>query len=295
MRVLVTGGSGRLGRSVVRAMADAGHEPVCVDLVRAPDQPVGVETFTADLTDTGECYATLGRYRPDAVVHLAAIPVPFVATDPDTFRTNTQLAFNVCQAATDLGVRTVLTASSPTVLGYGNPAGWQPDRLPLDEDTPVRPWNSYALSKVVAEEITRSFARRWPERAAFHCFRPCFVVSPEEWEGAPTQTGHRIHDRLDRPELGAVSLFNYVDARDAGEFTAVLLERAHDLPPGQTFFVGARDALARQPLADLLPAHTSVPEEVAAPLTGDTPAFRVAKAARLLGWTAARSWRTELR
>ncbi|AOS64920.1 NAD-dependent epimerase/dehydratase family protein [Actinoalloteichus hymeniacidonis] len=295
MRVLVTGGSGRLGRSVLTAVAEAGHEPVCVDLVRPPAGQVPYESFAVDLLDTGECFSTVARYRPDAIVHLAAVPVPFLRTDVATFRTNTQMVFNVCQAAADLGVGTVLAASSPTLMGYGNPAGWQPDYLPLDEEHPTKPWNAYALSKVVAEETIQAFARRWPDRIACHAFRPCFVVSPEEWSGAPTQTGDTIEQRLDRPELASVSLFNYLDARDAGDFVAALLAKARDIPPGQVFFAGAQDALAREPLARLLPEHAGVSAESASGLTGTAPAFSSAKAERLLGWRAKRSWRTELR
>ncbi|ASO21957.1 nucleoside-diphosphate-sugar epimerase [Actinoalloteichus hoggarensis] len=295
MRVLVTGGSGRLGRSVLAALAEAGHEPVCVDLVRPSFEQVPYESFAVDLLDTGECYSVIGRYRPDAVVHLAAVPVPFLRTDVATFRTNTQMVFNVCQAATELGVGTVLAASSPTVIGYGNPAGWQADYLPLDEAHPTRPWHAYGLSKVVAEETIQAFARRWPDRIACHAFRPCFVVSPEEWDGAPTQTGDTILDRLNRPELAAVSLFNYLDARDAGDFVAALLAKAHDIPPGEVFFVSAPDAMAREPLSELLVAHAGVSAEQAAGLTGSSPAFDSTKAERLLGWRAKRSWRTELR
>ncbi|MCQ0014291.1 hypothetical protein [Actinomadura madurae] len=54
------------------------------------------------------------------------------------------------------------------------------------------------------------------------------------------------------------------------------------------------DALAREPLAELLPRFVPQARELAASLTGTAPAFSSAKAGRLLGWTAKRSWRTEL-
>src|SRR5689334_18435441 len=96
-RTLVTGSAGRLGRSVVTTLAQAGHEVIGVDLV--PGTPgEAAATQPADLTDLGEAYGVMAHFRPDAVVHLAAIATPFSRTDGTTFRTNTQLAFNVCEA-----------------------------------------------------------------------------------------------------------------------------------------------------------------------------------------------------
>ena len=59
-------------------------------------------------------------------------------------------------------------------------------------------------------------------------------------------------------------------------------------------FVGADDALARAPLADLIPRFFPGTEDVAAGLTGTAPAFSTAKARRLLGWGPQHTWRTEL-
>lgn len=292
-RVLVTGSAGRLGRSVVVSLAQAGHEVIGVDT--APGSPgEAAAVLPADLTDLGETHSVIARYRPDAVVHLAAIAVPFSRSEATTFRVNTRLAFNVCAASTALGVGKLVVASSPTVIGYGAPGGWTPAYLPLDEDHPTEPWNAYNLSKLVAEQTMRSFARSC-QTTRMAAFRPCFVVAPEEWEGAPTQSGHTIAERLDRPEIGGVSLFNYLDARDAGDFVDTLLARLPLLETnGEVFFAGAADALARQPLAELLPAAMPGTEGFAARLTGTAPAFSSAKAERLLGWTAKRSWRTEL-
>jgi nucleoside-diphosphate-sugar epimerase len=293
-RTLVTGSAGRLGRSLVTTLAQAGHEVIGVD-VTAGTPGEAAATLPADLTDLGEAHDVLARFRPDVVVHLAAIATPFSRTDGLTFRTNTQLAFNVCQAASNLGVGRVVVASSPTVIGYGAPSGWTPSYLPIDEEHPTQPWNSYSLSKLVAEQTMKSFAR--DSETKFAAVRPCFVVAPEEWAGAPTQSGHTIADRLDRPELAGVSLFNYIDARDASDMVAVLIERLPGLPSGEVFFAGAADALARRPLAELLPAvmpATEAIEVVASPLTGTSPAFTSAKAERMLGWIAKRSWRTEL-
>lgn len=296
-RIFVTGGAGRLGRSVVAGLAQAGHEVVSVDRDAVPAGllPAGVVQETADLLAPGEALRLLRNARPDAVIHLAAIAVPFSAPEDVIFATNTRLAFAVISAATELGVGKIVTASSPTVLGYGCPAGWLPPSFPLDERTPPKPWNAYALSKLIAEQTMQMFATAQGEKIRYAAFRPCFVISPEEWDGAPTQQGHTLAERLADPALSAPALFNYVDARDVADFLDLLLQKMADIPNGETFFVGAADALATAPLAELMPKFLPGSEALSAGLTGTNPAFSIAKARELLGWQPKRSWRTELK
>jgi UDP-glucose 4-epimerase len=295
-RIFVTGGSGRLGRSVVAGLAGAGHEVISVDrdAVPAGQLPPGVVQETADLLSPGEALRLLRETAPDAVIHLAAIAVPFSAPEDVIFSTNTRLAYRVISAATELGVGKIITASSPTVLGYGSPAGWLPESFPVDEETVPRPWNAYALSKLIAEQTAQMFAAAQGDAIRYAAFRPCFVISPEEWEGAPTQQGHTLAERLADPALSAPALFNYVDARDVADFLDLLLQKMDAIPNGQTFVVGAADALATAPLADLMPRYLPGSAALAAGLTGSSPAFSIAKARKLLGWEPKRSWRTEL-
>jgi nucleoside-diphosphate-sugar epimerase len=103
-----------------------------------------------------------------------------------------------------------------------------------------------------------------------------------------------VAQRLDDPALSAPALFNYVDARDVGDFLHTLIAALDDIPNAQTFIVGAADALARRPLAELMPQYVPAAAEAAQELTGTTPAFSIAKARRLLGWSPAHDWRTEL-
>ncbi|MCS0499969.1 NAD-dependent epimerase/dehydratase family protein [Protaetiibacter mangrovi] len=290
-RTLVTGGAGRLGRSVVRALAQSGREVVSVDRVLADDLPA--EQVELDLLDAEGRHALFTRVRPDEVVHLAAIPVPFAAPDDELYAVNTALAFGVLGDALRVGARSLLAASSPTVIGYGAPTGWAPHYLPLDEQHPVAPWNAYALSKVAVEELMRMAARREGDRIRVGAFRPCYVIAPEEWRGAPTQQGHTIAERLDHPEFSAVALFNYLDARDAGDFVVAWLDHAASVPNGEVFFVGAPDALVRGSVRDAVAEHLPSSAAAAAGLGDSAPLFSSARAERLLGWRARRTWRTE--
>lgn len=298
-RVVVTGGSGRLGRSVVAGLAEAGYDVVSVDRAlpadaqRAAEHPA-VEHRAAELTDPEATLALMRSAAPEAVVNLAAIAVPFSAPEHVILQTNAVIAHTVASAATEAGARRIVMASSPTVLGYGSPAGWLPPSFPLTERTPPRPWHAYGLSKHVAEQVAQMFAAARGEAVRYASFRPCYVIAPEEWAGAPTQQGHTVRERLDDPALAAPALFNYVDARDVTAFLEALLERMGAIRNGDTFFVGAADALARRPLAELIPQFVPGSEELAAGLTGTAPAFSIDKAREVLGWEPARSWRTEL-
>lgn len=294
--VLVTGGSGRLGRSVVTGLAEAGYDVVSVDRAEVPAGvfPAQVRREPVDLLAEGEAARVLAEYRPDAVIHLAAIAVPFSAPEDVILQTNCRMAFQVLNAATEFGVGRIITASSPTVLGYGSPAGWVPEALPLDERTTPKPWNAYALSKLLAEQTMRMFAAAQGDRIRYAAIRPCYVISPEEWAGALTQQGHTVAERLEDPALSAPAIFNYVDARDVADFLDVLLQKMDSIPNAETFFVGAADALAREPLSALIPRYFPALGALAEDLQGTSPAFSIDKARRLLGWEPKRSWRTEL-
>ncbi|GAA4487651.1 NAD(P)-dependent oxidoreductase [Microbacterium panaciterrae] len=295
MRIVVSGGSGRLGRPLVSDLAAIGHELISLDRtpIAALDQD-GIVQVEVDLADGAAAERALRDARADAVIHLAAIAVPFSAPEETILRTNATLALTVLGGAVRAGIPRVVAASSPTVLGYGAPQGWTPKRLPLDENSPAQPWNAYALSKLLIEQTLDMLRREAGERIRFASFRPCYVIAPEEWAGAPTQQGHTVRERLDDPALSAPALFNYVDARDVAAFADTLLTGIEDIPNGEVFLVGAADALAREPLSELLPRYHPGTAGAASALTGTAPAFSSERATALLGWHPTRSWRSEL-
>lgn len=291
-RVLVTGGAGRLGRSVVRVLRDAGHEVHSVDRVRDDGSPA--EQHVVDLADSNATAELVRSIRPQAIVHLAAIAVPFSASDAEIFSTNTGLFFSVLEAALASEVSALLVASSPTVIGYGSPTGWAPHYLPIDEQHPREAWNGYALSKVAVEELVAMTARQHGDRLTVGAFRPCFVIAPEEWQGAITQQGHTIVERLADPALSAVALFNYVDARDAGEFVVRWIDAPKGAVNGKSYFVGATDSLVREPVAEALARLRPETADHVGSLAADDPVFSSARAYDEIGWVARRTWRTEL-
>jgi UDP-glucose 4-epimerase len=284
MRVMVTGAAGRLGRTVAASLADR-HEVIAVDR----DPAAGI--VGVDLLDRAALLRIATELRPDAIVHLAAIAVPFSAPEERILEVNRRLGENVLAVALETGVPRVLAASSPTVYGYGRD-GWLPSQLPLDEDEPPQPWHAYALSKVFVEELAAQTARAHPElRVA--TFRPGYVIAPEEWEGAPTQQGHTVADRLRDPALAAVSLFNYIDAGDVGDFAGAWLT-TDGAPSGARYNVIAPDALGLRPTRELVAEHLPALAGLAGGIEGHAALFSGDAALRDLGWIPRHNWRTRL-
>ena len=294
MRVIVTGGSGRLGRSVVRDLVNCGHDVLNADLRDFSGDPAS-RFMPVDCLELGQICSAVHAFGAEAIVHLAALPSPLFYPEEVTFRTNVLTTFNVFQAAVVCGIGRMVYAGSPTPLGISDPRGWQPDYLPIDEQHPFRPRHSYALSKAIGEEILQTFIRQTDGRLRAQTIRPLFVVAPEDWPRERTnQRGEMILQRLNDLEEGSRNLFNYVDARDAAQAFRLALEAIDDLPNGDAFYAGASDALAPEPLAELLPRFYPAWGHLASALTGSRPAVSSEKAQRMLGYAPSHSWRIEL-
>ena len=148
--IVVTGGSGKAGRGVVKDLVEHGYEVLNVDLA-APQETL-CPYLEADLTNLGQTFEVLTG--ADAVVHLGAIPAPGRRPEGQTFQNNTMSTYNVFSVAVSLGLERVVWASSETTLGLPFERE-KPAYAPIDEQHPLYPESSYALSKVISEEMAR--------------------------------------------------------------------------------------------------------------------------------------------
>ena len=230
MNVLVTGGSGRIGRYVVAELAAAGHVVTNVDLTPAPTLPG--RFLRADLTDAGEVYGALAYAEAQAVVHLGAWPNAGMVPNPRTYGDNVCGAYNMFQACADLGIRRIVYASSAQIYGF---AGAPPVFAPVSEDHPLRPVNSYALSKCAAEQAAAYFIR----------MRGLEIVS-FRFMGVrmPSEIGPEIDAMAANPADGSSLLWTRTDARDAATACRLALETP-GLEPGPYNITGAEVVLSR--------------------------------------------------
>jgi nucleoside-diphosphate-sugar epimerase len=277
----VTGGAGRIGRWVVRELAARQHSVTIYDRVPPSGPPAGVEYKLGDCEDLGGVYDVMRGH--DAAIHLAAIPSNRHHPYPTVFRTNVLSTYNVGEAAGRLGLRTLVAASSINALGITMAERpFSPQYLPIDEEHPRLPQDAYSLTKLIDEEILAALHRRTGLRTI--AIRPPLMLY-----GDPAAEGPSVRERLDHPERGARVMWVYCDVRDlaAGFVLAVESETLGN----EAFFLTADDALAREPLAELMPRYVAGTEEMARGLTGTSPAVVSTKAKRLLGYEPQHSWR----
>ncbi|MFP4303222.1 MAG: NAD-dependent epimerase/dehydratase family protein [Spirochaetaceae bacterium] len=233
-RVVVTGSEGKAGRFTVDRLQEEGYEVLRVDLA-APLDPADHGVRRADLTDLGQTVEVLRD--ADAVVHLAAIPAPYVVTDAETFRINTLSTYNVFSAAATLGLQRVVWASSETTLGL--PFERHPDYAPVDEHH-TYPEFTYALSKVVSEEMARQFSR-WHDIPIIG-LRFSNIILPDEY-------GEFSEYQKD-PELRKWNLWGYVDARDVALSCRLALEA--NLSGAHHYVIAAADTVMDRPSEELM-------------------------------------------
>jgi nucleoside-diphosphate-sugar epimerase len=281
-RIAVTGGSGKAGRVVVHDLAERGHDVLNVDVVPSPESyaPDGPIPFlAADLTDFGQAFEALsgGETLPgiEAVVHLAAIPSPTHATPDHIFRTNVTSTYAVFAAAARLGLRRVVWASSETTLGL--PFRRPPDYAPVDE-AHVYPETSYALSKVVGEEMARQWAR-WSGIPIIG-LRFSNVMVRADYEKFPTY--------WDDPGLRKWNLWGYVDESHVTESVRRALES--DLDGAENFIIAAADTVMKRPSRELM-NEVFPGVAVADHVQGTDTLLDISKARDVLGYAPSFSWR----
>lgn len=280
MNILVTGGLGKVGRSVVAELTDArpgktAHQVTVLDRAAGPERGP-VKYLLGDIQDLGQVMeAMIGI---DAVIHLAAIHNPNIATAPLVYQTNVIGTFNVHHAAHRLGCKRVVSASSNAVVGWSYSDRFEPDYLPIDEEHPLRPEDIYGLTKEIGETIAHSYARKGVGTVIL---RPSGVVTPEELSELKKTAG--------RKPL-SFQAYSYVDARDLAVAFRLAVEKP--LANGTTLFVVADDSNVAEPLCELLPRLRPSIGDKARALTGTRAAYSNERAKALLGWRPQYSWRT---
>ncbi|HZY68273.1 MAG TPA: NAD(P)-dependent oxidoreductase [Devosia sp.] len=272
MTVAVTGAAGKLGRGVVAELQAAGND------VRSIDLGGGTGIVTADLRDAEAARAAL--LGCSALVQLAAWPTPHSAPPATILADNLAITSNVLFAASELGIRRVVAASSQSVLGLP----WAervipPDYLPVDEAHPCHPSDAYSVSKLAGEEIAAMFARRGELDVTVLRF-------PAIWDHMQFEAS--ITRRLEHPEQGAKSQWAYIDVRDAARATRLALEA--NLPGFEIFNITSPRTFETQPLAALLRRYYPGVPTTNIDVANGEACFACRKAEEVLGFRARFVW-----
>ncbi|OCF41260.1 hypothetical protein I317_04918 [Kwoniella heveanensis CBS 569] len=285
-RVVVTGGSGKLGRWVVREMVNAGWNVWNLDVSPpAPEEAKVAKYVHVDLKDYGQVIAALsdldsGYKGVDAVIHLAAIPSPSRAPNHVIFHTNICQTYNILEASRVLGITNLAIASSETVFGipfYPH----IPERLPIREDA-ERPESSYSLAKLLGEKMGEQFTR-WNPKAKIINIRLSNVMSPDQYKDFDAWQ--------DDPWSRAWNGFCYIDARDCAQAFRLAIES--DLTGPHVFNIANADTAFRVPTAELMAKvfpNTKWEPETDNPREGG---ISIKKAREMLGYDPKYDWQTE--
>jgi nucleoside-diphosphate-sugar epimerase len=275
-KIVVTGGSGKAGRAVVKDLNERGYQTLNVDLTIPPES--WGWALAADLTDLGQTYEAL--QGADAVVHLAAVPAPEMRPEQETFRNNLLSTYNIFSAAVDLDLEKVVWASSETVLGlpFENE---MPDYAPIDEEQTPYPESSYALSKLLGEQMAAQFNRRFG--LPFAGLRISNIMEPDEYAKFPTF--------WDDPTLRKWNLWGYVDARDVAQAVRLALEL--DVPGSEQYIVAAADTVMNRSSQGLM-EQVFPTVEIRRELGEFETLLSIDKAREVLGYEPDYFWRDHL-
>ena len=152
MKVLVTGGAGYIGSHVVKALGEKGYEILVFDNLSTGHKEAVLygKLVKGDLSDKDFLRKVIEDFKPDAVMHFAAfIEVAESVKKPlKYYRNNTANTLNLLESMIETGVKNFIFSSTAAV--YGNP-----ERVPVNEDAPIKPINPYGQSKAYVEGILK--------------------------------------------------------------------------------------------------------------------------------------------
>ena len=159
MKILVTGAAGYIGSIVTELLVDQGYDVIALDNLshghREAVHP-DAEFVQGDLLDDEWLKTFLKTKKMDAVVHLAAEAlIDESLRDPGRFfRANLTGGINLLEAMANSGVKKIVFSSTAAIYG-------EPESIPVDENAPFSPVNSYGESKLAFERILKWYKKAY--------------------------------------------------------------------------------------------------------------------------------------
>ena len=278
VRIAVTGASGKLGRVVVERLRASGNDIHALDAVGER----GHGFTQVDFTDYGQTVDALFGINDrhdglDAVVHLAAAPAGGILPDSQTFHNNMSATFNVFQGARRAGIKTIVYASSETVLGI--PFETPPPYIPVDEEYDTRPESIYSVTKHLEEQLAQKLVR-WDPELSIAALRFSNVMDAADY--AP----FRSFDA--DAGIRKWNLWGYIDARDGAQAVERALELAK--PGFEAYIIAAADTVMSRSSASLA-AEVFPSTPITRELGEHETLLSIEKARRVLGFEPEHSWR----
>lgn len=287
MRVLLTGSSGWLGRTLAPLLARNGHDVTGLDVVPGADTQV-----IGTVADRALIDRTMGAYGIEAIIHGGALHKPDIVRYPRQafVDVNVSGTLNLIEAAVAAGNDRFLFTSTTSLMvradvreGAGEAGAWW-----MDEDFgPIEPRNIYGITKLAAEQACR-LVHRDHGIAALILRTGRFFPEDDDTHALPTgpnlKANELLHRRLTVEDAAAAHLAALEAAPRIGCDTFIL-----SAPP--PFLRAEAEELARDAQAVIARHHPDAAELYAAkgwtlPRTIDR-VYDPSRAARRFGWRAA--------
>lgn len=192
MRVMITGAAGFIGQHVVKALLDAGHEPIGLDVRPCSDQYVTNHRVAWITVNIGASLEPIPNL--DAVIHLAGIAAPNECDKDPTraFDINVNGTNQVLKMALASGARKVVFASTGHVYGIS------PKYMPTDESHPLWLQNTYTLTKILGEQLCQLYYQN--HGLSYIALRLYNAYGPGQ------RTGYFIPDMIAKAKAGQIDL-----------------------------------------------------------------------------------------
>ncbi|MFT4564283.1 MAG: UDP-glucose 4-epimerase, partial [Gammaproteobacteria bacterium] len=260
MRVAITGALGVNGVFVVRALQTAGVEILATNQVAdyslAPELAGTINFRLVNVTDQNAVRNALQDFRPEVVIHLAALlPVEAQADPYLGYTVNIMGTANVLAVARELDVRRVVFTSSKAAYGEVTGIHAHPSYQPLTEDDALSPNKIYDHAKVASEGLGINYQRAGgPEFAALR-FATIFGPGKVGRHGPMSQISSIVEDavagRPVRIKQGGDQGDDYLYVRDAA--SAIVAAALHKAPlPHSIYNIGSGQARSLFEFAELV-------------------------------------------
>lgn len=300
MKVLLTGANGFLGAQVLRELVERGYEVVLFSRSSPPAEWSEITWVKGDCNSLRDCVQAAEYAEFDAVLHIAALPAPSdqlgtpefedLEKAPQTMQTNVIGLYNMLSAALRAKIGVFIQTGSNCVMGHERRIStlapeWQ--YLPIDEEHPGDPQDSYSVSKACGELLLKSFSaygmRTYSLRSGWILDRDRRNMVATKRSAVPTQDIRRVFN-------------SYVSLEDCARAHVLVLEAAlaNRLLPYEAFFVHADDSLAPEHSMRLLEQfRPDLIPLLRKPLPGFASFFSNARLKEATGWKPEISWRDE--
>jgi len=169
MKVLVTGGAGFIGSTIVDTLVDRGNDVAVLDNLSTGKREYlnpNAKFYEKDIRHTDEVDDVLEKERPEVVIHAAAqVMLRKSLEEPlEDAEINVLGTINVLEACRKYGVKKIVYTST------GGARVGEPEYLPVDENHPIKPTAPYGISKHTAEHYVQMYSELYGFDHLIFCF-----------------------------------------------------------------------------------------------------------------------------